>query len=153
MWCLFYNCINNIWAKTKNSIFLSYVSTDTGCSISLNGFYIFLCVWMAWVALRMQENGILRALNFKFSSGSMPPNHPSSVGANHSCKILHPSLALCSGLNSSLYLYPVLYNASWYGVAASLNTAASDEILESRLLTDSDIFLIMLGGWFDLLCT
>ena len=40
----------------------------------------------------MQENGILRALNFKFSWGSMPPNPPSSVGANHSCQILDPPL-------------------------------------------------------------
>ena len=38
-------------------------------------------------------------------------------------------------------------------VAASLNTASSDEISESLLLTDSGIFLMMLGGWFDLLCT
>ena len=51
------------------------------------------CVWMAWSALRMQENCILRALNFKFSWGSMPPNPPSSFGANHSCKILDPPLA------------------------------------------------------------
>ena len=40
----------------------------------------------------MQENGILRALNFKFSWGSMPPNPPSLVGANHSYKILDPPL-------------------------------------------------------------
>ena len=40
----------------------------------------------------MQENGILRALNFKFSWRSMPPNSPSLVGANHSCKILDPPL-------------------------------------------------------------
>ena len=51
-----------------------------------------LCVWMAWGALRTQENGSLRALNFKFSWGSMPPNPPSLVGANHSCKILDPPL-------------------------------------------------------------
>ena len=38
------------------------------------------------------ENGILRALNFKFSWVSMPPNLPSLVGANHSCKILDPPL-------------------------------------------------------------
>ena len=42
----------------------------------------------------MQENGILRALNFKFSWGSMPPNPPSLLGANHSCKILDPPLSL-----------------------------------------------------------
>ena len=40
----------------------------------------------------MQENGILGALNFKFSWGSMPPNPPSLVGANHSCQILDPPL-------------------------------------------------------------
>ena len=42
----------------------------------------------------MQENGILRALNFKFSWGSMPPNPPSLLGANHSCKILDPPLII-----------------------------------------------------------
>ena len=42
----------------------------------------------------MQENGILRALNFKFSWGSMSPNPPSLVGANHSYKILDPPLDL-----------------------------------------------------------
>ena len=41
----------------------------------------------------MQENSILRVLNFKFSWRSMPPNPPSLVGANHSCKILDPPLA------------------------------------------------------------
>ena len=51
-----------------------------------------LCVWMAWGALRTQENGSLRALNFKFSWGSMSPNPPSLVGANHSRKILDPPL-------------------------------------------------------------
>ena len=51
-----------------------------------------LCVWMAWGALRTQENGTLRALNFNFLRGSMPPNPPSLVGANHSCKILDPPL-------------------------------------------------------------
>ena len=40
----------------------------------------------------MQENGILRALNFKFSWGSMPPNPPSLVAANHSYKTLDPPL-------------------------------------------------------------
>ena len=60
--------------------------------------------------------------------------------------------ALCGGLNSSLYLYLLLYNASSYMVAASLNKASSDEISERNLLTISGIF-IMLGGWFDLLCT
>ena len=44
----------------------------------------------------MQENGILRALNFKFSRGSMPPNPPSLVRANHSCKILDPPLIGCT---------------------------------------------------------
>ena len=37
-----------------------------------------LCVWMTWGALRTQENGSLRALNFKFSWG-----RTSLVGANH----------------------------------------------------------------------
>ena len=44
----------------------------------------------------MQENGILRALNFKFSWGSMPSNPPSLVGANHSCQILDPPLHVFS---------------------------------------------------------
>ena len=47
----------------------------------------------------MQENCILRALNFKFSWGSMPPNPPSQVGANHSCKILDPPLRYARHLN------------------------------------------------------
>ena len=42
----------------------------------------------------MQENGILRALSFKFYWGSMPQNPPSLVGANHSCKIVDPPLLL-----------------------------------------------------------
>ena len=45
----------------------------------------------------MQENGSLRALNFKFSWGSMPPNPPSLVGANHSRKILDPPLPFTYG--------------------------------------------------------
>ena len=39
------------------------------------------------------------------------------------------------------------------GNAASVNTASLDEISESLPLTDSGIFLMMLGGWFDLPCT
>ena len=42
----------------------------------------------------MKENGILRALNFKFSWGAMPLNPPSLVDANHSRKILDPPLYL-----------------------------------------------------------
>ena len=58
-----------------------------------------------------------------------------------------------AGLNLRLYDYPLLRNASWYGGAASLNASSSEEISDSLLLIASEIFLIMLGGWFDLLCT
>ena len=47
----------------------------------------------------MQENGILRALNFKSSWGSMPPNPPSLVGANHSFKILDAPLSSALKIN------------------------------------------------------
>ena len=41
-WCLWYKCLNtNIWTKIHFERFYSYVFTDTWCSISLNGFYIF----------------------------------------------------------------------------------------------------------------
>ena len=36
------------------------------------------------------------------------------------------------GLNSSWCVYPLFLNASWYGGAASLKTARSDEMLDSR---------------------
>ena len=42
--------------------------------------------------------------------------------------------------------YPLFRSASWYGDAASLNASSSEDIA-------SGIFLIMLGGWFDLLST
>ena len=54
---------------------------------------VYVSEWLE-VLFRMQENGSLRALNFKFSWESMPPNPPSLVGANHSCEILHPPLVL-----------------------------------------------------------
>ena len=56
-------------------------------------------------------------------------------------------------LNLSLYAYPLLHNASWYRGAASLKASLSKEISDSLLLILSGMFLIMLGGWFDLLCT
>ena len=62
--------------------------------------------------------------------------------------------ALCgAGLNLRLYAYPLLRNASWYRGAASLNASSSEEISDSLLFIASGMFLIMLGGWFDLLCT
>ena len=57
------------------------------------------------------------------------------------------------GLNSSLNEYPLFPKASRYGFPALSNTPVSDEISRSLLLTDSGMFLIMQGGWFDLLCT
>ena len=42
---------------------------------------------------------------------------------------------------------------SEYRGAASLNASSSEEISDSLLLIASGMFLIMLGGWFDLLCT
>ena len=50
-------------------------------------------------------------------------------------------------------MYPLVRGASWYGVAASLKTSSSEDISESLLFTDSGMLFIMLGGWFDLLCT
>ena len=63
---------------------------------------------MAWAALRMQENGILRALNFKFPWGSMPSNPPSLVGANHSCKILDPFLSWLKNSSAPLFFNPLV---------------------------------------------
>ena len=53
------------------------------------------------------------------------------------------------GLNSSLCVYPLFLNASWYGGAASLKAAWSDEMLDSRHLVALGMFLMILGGWFD----
>ena len=55
------------------------------------------------------------------------------------------------GLNLSLNEHPLFRKAYRYGFAASSNTPASNEISESLLLTDSGMFLIMLGGWFEYL--
>ena len=61
---------------------------------------------------------------------------------------------LCgAGLNLRLYAYPLMRKASWYRGAASLNASSSEEISDSLLLIASGMFLIMLGGWFDILCT
>ena len=57
------------------------------------------------------------------------------------------------GLNLSSNEHPLFRKACRFGFAASSNTPASDEISKGPLLTDSGMFLIMLGGWFDLLCT
>ena len=57
------------------------------------------------------------------------------------------------GLNSRLWVYPLFFSASWYGGAASWKTCSSEDISDSLLFTDSGMFFIMLGGWFDLLCT
>ena len=50
------------------------------------------------------------------------------------------------GLNSSLCVYRFFLNASWYGGAASLKTSWSDEMLDSRQLNASGMFLMILGG-------
>ena len=51
-----------------------------------------------------------------------------------------------AGLKFRFVEYPLFRSASWYGDAAALNVSPSEEIA-------SGIFLIMLGGWFDLLST
>ena len=51
-----------------------------------------------------------------------------------------------AGFNFRFVEYPLFRSASWYEDAASLNVSSSEEIA-------SRIFLIMLGGWFDLLST
>ena len=53
------------------------------------------------------------------------------------------------GLNSSWCVYPLFLNASWYGGAASLKTARSDEMLDSRRLIAAGMLLMILEGWFD----
>ena len=53
------------------------------------------------------------------------------------------------GLKSSWYVYPLFLNTSWYGGAASLKTARSVEMLDSRRLIAAGMFLMILGGWFD----
>ena len=69
-------------------------------------------------------------------------------------RLLCWSGGLCgAGLNLSLYAYPLLRKASWYRGAASLNASSSEEISDSLLLIPSGMFLVMLGGWFDLQCT
>ena len=58
-----------------------------------------------------------------------------------------------AGLNLRLYAYPLLRNASWCRGAALLNASLFEEISDSLLFIALGMFLIMLGGWFDLLCT
>jgi len=83
------------------------------------------------------------------------------------------------GLNSSWCMYPLFLNASWYSGAASLKTARSDQMLDSRRLIAAGMFegtfewdievllcpfpvgnkfcpvkwtkmfVMILGGWFD----
>ena len=50
-------------------------------------------------------------------------------------------------------MYPLFLSASWYGVATSSKTSLSEDISEGLRFTDSGTFFMMLGGWFDLLCT
>ena len=50
-------------------------------------------------------------------------------------------------------VYPLFFSASWYGGTASWKTSSSEDISDSLLFTDSGMFFIMLGGWFDFLCT
>ena len=47
-------------------------------------------------------------------------------------------------------LYPLCSRACWYGVAARSKDSLSDEVSESRLLIDSGSFLIITGGWLDI---
>ena len=55
------------------------------------------------------------------------------------------------GRNLSLLLYPLCSRArQWYGIAARSKDSLSDEMSESRLLIDSARFLIITGGWLDL---
>ena len=47
-------------------------------------------------------------------------------------------------------MYPLCSRARWYGIAARLKDSLSDEMSERRLLIDSGMFLIITGGWLDL---
>ena len=52
-------------------------------------------------------------------------------------------------LEFQLVRVSLFLNASWYGGAASLKTARSDEMLDSRRLIAAGMFVMILGGWFD----
>ena len=45
--------------------------------------------------------------------------------------VLRGFFLLLFGLNLSLYVYPLLFSASWFFGAALLNTSSSDKILDS----------------------
>ena len=59
----------------------------------------------------------------------------------------------CVGWYTSLWLYPLLPNASWYKGAALWNSVWLEEMLLSLLFMPAGRFLIMLGGWLLFLCT
>ena len=93
-----------------------------------------LCVWMAWGALRTQENGSLRAPNFKFSWGSIPPNPPSLVGANHLCKILDPPLhtvVLFTCLYIMYFFWTYLTKANQCQVVGTFWDSSCEKIITS----------------------
>ena len=50
-------------------------------------------------------------------------------------------------------LYPLLFNACWYGSFVLLNIVSFDDMLTSLLLMLSGIFFMILGGWLLFLCT
>ena len=56
------------------------------------------------------------------------------------------------GLNSILWLYPLLSSSFWYGGAARSNDFLSDEMDDSRPLMPLGMSLIIDGGWLLSLC-
>ena len=60
---------------------------------------------------------------------------------------------LLVGWYVSLWWYPLFCSAVWYGGAIVLNTPWLHEISESRLFMLMGMFLIMAGGWLDLVWT
>ena len=104
---------------------------------------IFLSLWSAGKDLLMRLMNALPMLVLTFLLyGGL--NHITFLRMRFGCG------GPCGGgLNSSWCVYPLFLNASWYGGAASLKTARLDEMLDSRRLIATGMFLMILGGWFD----
>ena len=58
-----------------------------------------------------------------------------------------------AGSNSSLWLYPLLFSASWYGATELSNTSLFADIMDNLLFTPMGIFLMTWGGWLLLVLT
>ena len=62
-------------------------------------------------------------------------------------------LGTCGCWNSNLCWYPDRCNSAWYSGAAASKTSFEEEMALSLLFTARGIFLMMQGGWLELLFT